>query len=268
MTDLDTEQKPSRRLWILAAVGALVLHVGCGALAFAHLRGDEDADYLGAQGDIGIELTSASAEETDLPAGPDADASVASPALAEQKAEVKETELPKDTPTETEDPDRVVTTTDNAKPKEDDPKVAAVQTSASEESVAQEATARQNIEGTRESNTPTVVHQGIGKDAQQMVAKWQHQLAAYLNLHLRYPEVEKARKEIVKVKVSFVLDRFGHIVSTRVVQGSGDAAYDAAALEMFRKSDPVPRPPPAQADETLEFTQDVLFRPSDFKKKS
>jgi periplasmic protein TonB len=161
-----------------------------------------------------------------------------------------------------------VTTTDNKKPKEDDPKVAAVQTSASEESVAQEATARQNIEGTRESNTPTVVHQGIGKDAQQIVAKWQHQLAAYLNLHLRYPEVEKARKEIVKVKVSFVLDRLGHIVSTRVVQGSGDAAYDAAALEMFRKSDPVPRPPPAQADETLEFTQDVLFRPSDFKKKS
>jgi protein TonB len=268
MTGLDTEQKPSRRLWILAAAGALMLHVGCGALALAHLRGAEDADSLGAQGDIGIELTSASAEETDLPAGPDTDASVASPALAEQKAEVKETELPKDTPTETEDPDRVVTTTDNAKPKEDDPKVAAVQTSASEESVAQEATARQNIEGTRESNTPTVVHQGIGKDAQQMVAKWQHQLAAYLNLHLRYPEVEKARKEIVKVKVSFVLDRFGHIVSTRVVQGSGDAAYDAAALEMFRKSDPVPRPPPAQADETLEFTQDVLFRPSDFKKKS
>jgi hypothetical protein len=29
----------------------------------------------------------------------------------------------------------------------------------------------------------------------------------------------------------------------------------------------VPRPPPAQADENLEFTQDVLFRPADFKKK-
>ena len=71
MTGLDTEQKPSRRLWMLAAAGALMLHVGCGALAFAHLRGDDDADSLGAQGDIGIELTSASAEDTDLPAGPD-----------------------------------------------------------------------------------------------------------------------------------------------------------------------------------------------------
>jgi TonB family protein len=267
MTGLDIEQKPSRRLWVLAAVGALVLHVGCGALAFAHLRGDDEGEYLGSQGDIGIELTSASAEDTDLPAGPDQEASAASPALADQKAEVKETELPKDTPTETEDPDRVVTTADNKKPEEDDPKVAAVQTSASPDSVAQEASARQNNEGTRESNTPTVVHQGIGKDAQQMVAKWQRQLNAYLNIHLRYPEVEKARVGNVRVKVNFVLDRLGHVVSTRIVEGSGDAAYDAAAIEMFRKSDPVPRPPPTEADDGLEFTMDVVFRKDAVKKK-
>lgn len=257
MTGLDTEQKPSRRLWILAAVGALALHIGCGALAFAHLRGDEEAEYLGAQGDIGIELTSVSAEDTDLPAGPDADASVASPALAEQKAELKQTELPKDTPTETEDPDRVVTTTDNNKPKEDDPKVATVQTSASEESVAQEATARQKIDGAQESTTPTVVNQGIGKDAQKLLAKWRGQLSAYLNLHKRYPEVKLTKA--TKVKVGFVLDRLGHVVSMRVIEGSGDAAYDEAALAMIRRSDPVPQPPPMEADEGLNFTLDVIF---------
>ena len=257
MTGLDTEPKPSRRLWILAAAGALALHIGCGALAFAHLRGDDEAEYLGAQGDIGIELTSATAEDTDLPVGPDADASVASPALAEQKAEIKETELPKDTPTETEDPDRVVTTADNKKPQEDDPKVAAVQTSASPESVAQEASARQNIEGTRESNTPTVVHQGIGKDAQKLLAKWRGQLSAYLNLHKRYPEVKSTK--VTKVKVGFVLDRLGHVVSMQVIEGSGDAAYDEAALAMIRRSDPVPRPPPVEADDGLNFTLDVIF---------
>jgi len=257
MPGLDTEQKPSRRLWILAAVGALALHIGCGALAFAHLNGNAEDEYLGAQGDIGIELTSVSAEDTDLPAGPDTDASVASPALAEQKAELKETELPKDTPTETEDPDRVVTTTDKAKPKEDDPKVATVQTSASEESVAQEATARQKIDGAQESNTPTVVNQGIGKDAQKLLAKWRGQLSAYLNLHKRYPEVKLTKA--TKVKVGFVLDRLGHVVSMRVIEGSGDAAYDEAALAMIRRSDPVPQPPPVEADEGLNFTLDVIF---------
>jgi protein TonB len=258
MSDLDIDQRPSRPLWILAAVGALVLHLGCGALAFAHLQGDTGDEYLGAQGDIGIELTSATTEDTDLPAGPDTDASVASPALPEQKAEVKETDLPKDTPTETEDPDRVVTTTESQKPKEDDPKVAAVQTQASEESVAQEATARQAIEGARVDDHPTVVNQGIGKDSQRLLAKWRGQLSAYLNLHKRYPEVKNARA--ATVKVGFVLDRMGHVVSMRVIEGSGDSAYDAAALEMIRKSDPVPRPPPMEADEGLNFTLDVIFQ--------
>ena len=113
MSDLDTEPKPSRRLWIFAAVGALVLHLGGAALAFAHLRSDDPDDSLGAPAiEIGLEMTSPHVEATDLPPGPDTDASVASPALAEQKAEVKETELPKDVPTETEDPDRVVTPND------------------------------------------------------------------------------------------------------------------------------------------------------------
>jgi protein TonB len=257
MANLDTEQKPSRRLWIWAAVAALVLHVGGGALAVAHLKGSDNDEYLGAQGDIGIELTSATAEDTDLPAGPDADASVASPALPDQKAEVKETDLPKDTPTETEDPDRVVTTTDSAKPKEDDPKVAAVQTQASEESVAQEATARQSIEGAKVDDHPTVINQGIGKDAQKLIAKWRGQLSAYLNLHKRYPEVRNTKA--AKVKVGFVLDRRGHVVSMRVIEGSGDSAYDEAALEMIRRSDPVPQPPPMEADEGLNFTLDVIF---------
>lgn len=257
MADLVTEQKPSRRLWILAAMAALVLHLGGGALALAHLKGDEGSENLGAQSDIGIELTSAPAEDTDLPAGPDTDASVASPALPDQKAEVKETDLPKDTPTETEDPDRVVTTTDSAKPKEDDPKVAAVQTQASEESVAQEATARQAIEGAKVDEHPTVINQGIGKDAQKMIAKWRGQLSAYLNLHKRYPEVKSTKA--AKVKVGFVLDRRGHVVSMRVIEGSGDSAYDEAALEMIRRSDPVPQPPPMEADEGLNFTLDVIF---------
>ena len=38
MVDLDIEQRPSRRLWVFAAIAALSMHVGCGALAIAHLQ--------------------------------------------------------------------------------------------------------------------------------------------------------------------------------------------------------------------------------------
>src|SRR3979490_2720995 len=141
MSDFLTEQKQPRRRWILAAVAALALHVGCGALAVAHLQTDEPDDSLGAAAiEVGLELASLHREATDLPPGPDTDASVASPALAEQKAEVKETELPKDVPTEADDPDRVVTPNDTQKPKEDDPEIAKVQTQASTESAPSEAT--------------------------------------------------------------------------------------------------------------------------------
>jgi len=74
------EQKPSRRLWISAAVIALALHVGGAALAIAHLQTEEADDALGATAiEIGLEMAAVRREVTDLPPGPDTDASAASP---------------------------------------------------------------------------------------------------------------------------------------------------------------------------------------------
>ncbi len=259
MPDLDTEQKPSRRLWILAAVGALALHIGGAALAIAHLRSDDVDDSLGAPAiEIGLEMMSPHLEPTDLPPGPDADASVASPALAEQKAEVKETELPKDVPTETEDPDRAVTPDDQKKPKEDDAKLAAVQTSAATESVAAEATATPSSEAIQQGPSSVAPAQGTGESARRMRATWQKELIAHLDKHKRYP-ASRSQKS-AEIVIGFALDRMGHVLSASIVKGSGDAAFDEAALAMVRRSDPVPQPPPTVADEGLSFTLPVIFR--------
>jgi protein TonB len=100
MSDLETERKPSRPLWIFAAIGALAIHLGGAALAFAYLQtGDPESELGGQAIEIGLEMSSPHLEATDLPAGPEAEATAASPALAEQQAVVKETELPKDKPT-------------------------------------------------------------------------------------------------------------------------------------------------------------------------
>jgi protein TonB len=259
MPDLDTEPRSSRRLWIFAALGALALHVGGAALAVAHLRSVEPDDTLGAQAiEIGLEMTSPRLEPADLPPGPDAQASVASPALAEQKAELKESELPKEVPTETDEPDRVVMPNSANKPKEDDSKVAEVQTSASMESVAVEATATPSTEAIPEGPRPVAPAQGTGASAQRLRATWQKELIAHLDRHKRYP-TDRSQKS-AEIVVSFALDRMGHVLSTRIVKGSGDAAFDEAALAMVRRSDPVPQPPPAVADEGLNFTLPVIFR--------
>lgn len=259
MSDLETEPKPSRRLWALAAAGALALHLGCGALAIAHLRESETEDALGANAiEVGIEFASLRREATDLPPGPDTDASVASPALAEQKAELKETELPKDTPTKPDEADRVVTPNESNKPKEDDPKIAAVQTAASTESVAAEATATPSSEAIPEGPRSVAPAIGSGETARRVRATWQKELVAHLDKHKRYP-AERSQKG-AEILVSFALDRMGHVLSASIVKGSGDTAFDEAALAMVKRSDPVPQPPPLVADEGLSFTLPVIFR--------
>jgi protein TonB len=257
MSGLDIEQMPSR-LWIFASVSALALHLGGAALAIAYLGSDDLDDALGAPAiEIGLELTSPKLDPTDLPPGPDTDASVASPALAEQKVEVKQTDLPKDTPTETENPDRVVTPNDVKKPIEEDAKIAAVQTQASQESVAAEATATPSV-GDAPVGRSQAPEQGTGKALQRQKASWFAQLSAHFDKHKRNPPLQKFREAKVVIGVTF--DRMGHVVSSSITESSGDAAYDQAALGMLRRSDPVPQPPPLVADEGLNFTLPVIFK--------
>jgi TonB family protein len=87
--------------------------------------------------------------------------------------------------------------------------------------------------------------------------KWQKEPVAHFDRHKRY-RADHAQKS-AEILVSFVLDRIGHVLSVNIVKGSGDPAFDEAALAMVRRSDPVPRPPRAVADEGLSFTLPVIF---------
>jgi periplasmic protein TonB len=259
MSDLEVEQKRSTWwLWVLAAVAALAIHLGGVALAVASRQSDDSETQLGADGiEVGLELTSPHLEPTDAPPGPDQDQTAASPAVAEQKAVVDPTDLPKDVPTETENPDQVVTTNDTKKLKDDDPKIAQVQTTASPESEAQEAMATPSVEEAPEGKSQAPVL-GSGKSLQRVRATWFAELTAHFEKHKKSPAVTKFKN--VKVVVNVELDRLGHVVSSSIAESSGDAAYDEAALSMLRRSDPVPRPPPVIADEGLSYTLPVVFR--------
>jgi TonB family protein len=259
MADVDTEQRPSRRLWFFAGIVALALHLGGAALALTHLKIDEPEDDLGASAiEVGVEMMVQRTEAADLPPGPESDASVASPAVAEQKAELKDTDLPKDTPSESEDPDRIVTANETRKPVEETVKQPAIPTSASRASVTAEAAAPPSSELMPQGPRSVAPSPGTGEAARRMRATWEKQLVAHLDRHKRYP-ADRAAKS-TEIVVGFVLDRLGHVLSSHVVKGSGDPAFDNAALAMIKRSDPVPQPPPLVADEGLTFTVPVVFR--------
>ncbi|MBY0381513.1 MAG: energy transducer TonB [Xanthobacteraceae bacterium] len=251
---------PSKRVWLFGAIGALALHGAVAAVALSDLSGKNDDDVdLGAPGmEISFQLAAPAAEQTDLPPGPDTDASAASPQVVEQKAEIKPTDLPQDKPTEAEDPDRVVSPDKAKDPKEDDPTKSASQQTPSTESIAAEATATPSPENAQQSERSTTVAQGIGKSNQRIRGTWERELSAHFDRHKRYPTNRPPMD--VKIWVRFELDRKGHIVSSSIVKGSGDPAFDEAALSMLKRSDPVPQPPPLVADEGLNFTLPVVFR--------
>jgi len=136
--------------------------------------------------------------------------------------------------------------------------VAAVATAASTESVAQEATARQTLdEKAPEAEKARAPNAGIGKDKGRLAADWGRQISAYFELHKRYPKVKKNKTATVKVHLT--LNRLGNVVQVGVLESSGDSAFDEAAIDMIRRSDPVPRPPAELTDDTFSYSLNVNF---------
>jgi TonB family protein len=253
---LDGPMPLSRRAWLAAALGALLLHLSGGALAYRYMQPDT-SDDLGAPAiAIGVDIVSPRREAEDLPVGPDTEASAQSPAVVEQKEVLKETDLPKAATTESDDPNLVASPTDTKNPK-DDPKTPTVQAMPSEQSAAAEATAMPSVENAQESTSSLAPSPGTGESAVRQRVTWEKELAAHFNKFKRYPAERSAKA--AEVTVSFSLDSVGHIIASRLVKGSGDAAFDQAALDMLQRADPVPAPPSQVVDQGLNFTLPVIF---------
>lgn len=265
-TDAPSMPETSKGIWLFAAMVAISLHLSMAAFAYNRMQ-DEDFDDLGAPGiEIGLELMSPQTPVTDLPPGPDSEASVASVAIQQQQATVNDTDLPKETPVESENPDRLVTIEKNQKPAEEDKEVKQEQTEASEQSVAQEAMAMPSVQAAVESTNAVTVDQGTGESRQRVRATWQKELVAHFDKHKKYPSDRSGKA--AKIVIAFQLDRMGRVVDVSIANSSGDESFDAAALSMVQRASPVPPPPPLVADEGLAFSLPVMFRLRDAKHRS
>jgi periplasmic protein TonB len=258
MTEFRPWHRVPMTMWVLAALVAAAIHLGCVALALSYMERTPDDEVGSPAVEIGVELLAPHADTLDLPPGPDVEASIASPPTVDQTQSAERTDLPRALPVETEDPDRLVAPVETEKPKPDDPSAPAVPTTPSVESAAVEATAPPSSEMIAESTRSVTPVQGIGVSAQRARATWQKELIAHFNRHKRYPVNRSA--QTAEILVGFELDEAGRVLSSSIVQGSGDAAFDEAALAMIRRSDPVPTPPMAVVQGGLNFTLPVIFR--------
>jgi protein TonB len=74
--------------------------------------------------------------------------------------------------------------------------------------------------------------------------RWGGQISASIKRNLRFPETSRARREQGVAQVSFVLDRQGRVLESRVVRSAGTVALDEEALAVLQRAQPFPPPPP------------------------
>ncbi len=243
--------------WVLAAAAALLLHGAVAAWAFALDARDDTDVAMGAPAiEIGVEITAPHMETSDLPPGVLAEDSEAAEARPEQQKKEEEKTFPVEKPTDTDDPDRLVSEKPVAKPAEVQPE--AVQSKASAASIASQAAAPPASEKAKEAPRSTAPVQGTSDSDRRVVATWQRQLVAHLDRHKRYPRGTPSRNATIVVE--FTIDRNGHLLDARVSKSSGDPAFDGAAIDMMHRSDPVPPPPAMIADASLTFSVPVVFK--------
>src|SRR5215510_8602274 len=240
------DQSLRRNIWIFAAIFVCCAHIAFAAFAIARMK-EPDDDDLGAPGiEIAFELASTQTTPSELPPGPESEASAASPPVVEQKTTEKEVDLPKETPVESETPDRLVTVekTEKTVEKEPEPKIKMMK--ASEESAAQEATAAPSTLNVQQAAKSTTLDQGTGQSRQRARVTWQKELMAHLDKFKRYP-TERSQKS-AEILIALTLDRTGRVLTANIAKSSGDEAFDHAAIAMVEHASPVPPPPPLIAD--------------------
>ena len=89
------------------------------------------------------------------------------------------------------------------------------------------------------------------------IASWQQAVVARLARFQRYPA--QAKGATGSVKLSFSIDRQGHVLNSQIIKSSGSAVLDAEALSLLTRAAPLPAPPAAVPDSDFTFVLPIRF---------
>jgi len=82
-------------------------------------------------------------------------------------------------------------------------------------------------------------------------------VAAHLRRHNTFSN--PAQNGLV-ANLSFTLNRQGHVISSRIVHGSGDAAFDRDALIMLNRAQPFPPAPDDLPNREFQYTVPIRYK--------
>lgn len=241
--------------WLICGMVVLAAHGGAaGVLATWH-----DADPAGApQSAVLLELAPVSAS-------PPAEKADVAPDVVDQKADPEPTPEPLDKVEKVElEPPREDVKQPELKPEPPPPvKQAEVVLPKPEppkpKPVQKQRTAA--IETRRVSSEVASEHAASASSGARGDAKaaYMQQIVAHLQRHKSYPAAARANHVEGTVTVTFTLNRGGSVIASHIARGSGSAELDREALEMLKRAQPFPAPPPGLSDAQFPFTAPMRY---------
>jgi periplasmic protein TonB len=103
----------------------------------------------------------------------------------------------------------------------------------------------------------TTVHELAS--APRIDPSWESLLLKHLQEFKNYPEEARRRNEQGVVLLAFSIDRNGHVVSRRIVRGSGYDDLDAEVMALVDRAQPMPAFPPSMTEAELNLTVPIRF---------
>jgi periplasmic protein TonB len=89
------------------------------------------------------------------------------------------------------------------------------------------------------------------KVAPEVVRKWHITVNTRLNQFKRYPRQARTRGHQGTVKVAFVLDPEGRVLSAKIIKSSGSPILDQETLDLLQRAQPFPVPPGGASEKDL-----------------
>ena len=108
-------------------------------------------------------------------------------------------------------------------------------------------------------NASPAIGRGGGGGRSSAVEDYHARLRVWLERHKRYPRRARRRREQGVVVLRFVVDRMGAVLDLEVEGTSGHPLLDAAALDMVRRAQPLPKMPSAMRESRAEHLLPVRF---------
>ncbi len=238
------------REWLVACCAALALHAIVAAMLLRQsdsAAGEENRGVMALE--IGIESAAPSYDGAEAAAASGASAATVA---SEDVVPAREETAPVSTMQVADADQRTDAMQTPAEEPHEKQEIVAPATAAASQSVA--APSR---EAERESRQSVATSIGSSASAQRAQLAWRRGLVAHIERQKRAMANATRSADIV---VRFTIDHRGRLLALDIAKGSGDARYDQAALDIVRRADPMPPPPPDLPEQNLNFRIPISFR--------